>query len=76
MTCTKGTYVRSLAHDLGQKIGCGAHLHTLRRVSSGKFEAAAAMQFEQVMNLSMAELEQRVVPVLKLVADIAASPKR
>ena len=76
VTCTKGTYVRSLAHELGQKIGCGAHLHTLRRVSSGKFEAAAAMQFEQVMNLSIAELEQRVVPLLKLVADIAASPKR
>lgn len=75
VTCTKGTYVRSLAHELGQKIGCGAHLHTLRRVSSGKFEAASAMQFEQVMNLSMAELEQRVVPLLKLATDLAAAPK-
>ncbi|HEU5396668.1 MAG TPA: tRNA pseudouridine(55) synthase TruB, partial [Verrucomicrobiae bacterium] len=31
IACTKGTYVRSLAHDLGQKLGCGAHLATLRR---------------------------------------------
>src|SRR3989441_780761 len=34
VACTKGTYVRSLAHDLGQKLGCGAHLATLRRVVS------------------------------------------
>src|SRR4029078_4914932 len=32
LACTKGTYVRSVAHELGEKIGCGAHLATLRRV--------------------------------------------
>src|SRR5207248_5488603 len=37
LACTKGTYVRSIAHELGQKIGCGAHLKNLRRISSGKF---------------------------------------
>src|SRR5208282_4537119 len=37
VACTKGTYVRSIAHDLGQKLGCGAHLATLRRSVSGKF---------------------------------------
>src|SRR3954469_20048416 len=36
VACTKGTYVRSLIHDLGQKIGCGGHLHSLRRLSSGR----------------------------------------
>ncbi len=35
--CGKGTYVRSLAHDLGQRLGCGAHLAALRRTSSGGF---------------------------------------
>jgi tRNA pseudouridine55 synthase len=34
--CTKGTYVRSLVHDLGQKLGCGAHLRSLRRLDSGE----------------------------------------
>src|SRR5205823_2569235 len=34
LACTKGTYVRSIAHDLGQKLGCGAHLKDLRRTSS------------------------------------------
>src|SRR5438874_12231317 len=37
VACTKGTYVRTLAHDLGQKLGCGAHLAALRRVTSGRF---------------------------------------
>jgi tRNA pseudouridine55 synthase len=35
--CGKGTYVRSLAHDIGQRLGCGAHLAALRRTSSGGF---------------------------------------
>ena len=40
IACTKGTYVRSIAHELGQKLGCGAHLATLRRTASGKFDVA------------------------------------
>lgn len=38
--CSKGTYVRSLAHDLGQNVGCGAHLSALKRVRSGAFRLA------------------------------------
>src|ERR1041385_7311247 len=67
IACTKGTYVRSLAHELGQKIGCGAHLKTLRREVSGNFDVANAFEFEQVLNLSLSELEKRVIPFLKLV---------
>src|SRR5208337_2021584 len=37
IACTKGTYVRSIAHEMGQKIGCGAHLASLRRMQAGKF---------------------------------------
>src|SRR5947209_5614458 len=58
VACTKGTYVRSLAHELGEKIGCGAHLATLRRVRSGKFDVAEATQFEDVMRISSRELEK------------------
>jgi tRNA pseudouridine55 synthase len=36
--CGKGTYIRSLAHDLGERLGCGAHLAALRRTSSGGFD--------------------------------------
>lgn len=66
IACTKGTYVRSIAHDLGQKLGCGAHLATLRRVASGKFDVAQAIQFEEVMQLTTGQLEARVLPFLKL----------
>jgi len=67
IACTKGTYVRSIAHELGQKIGCGAHLATLRRIMSGKFDVADATSLADVLRLTMAELEKKVIPFLKLV---------
>ena len=66
IACTKGTYVRSIAHELGQKAGCGAHLATLRRVASGKFDVAQAIPLADVWKLSPRELEKRVMPFLKL----------
>ncbi len=66
LACTKGTYVRSVAHELGEKLGCGAHLETLRRVVSGKFNAADATPFEHVVNWSPRDLEDHVIPFLKL----------
>jgi tRNA pseudouridine55 synthase len=68
IACTKGTYVRSIAHDLGQKLGCGAHLATLRRSVSGKFDVADAIPLDAVLNLTAAELEKKVIPFLKLAA--------
>lgn len=67
VACTKGTYVRSLAHELGQKLGCGAHLANLRRTVSGKFDVADAVEFEQVLGMSLSELEKKVIPFLKLI---------
>jgi tRNA pseudouridine55 synthase len=65
VSCTKGTYVRSLAHDLGEKIGCGAHLHTLRRTQSGKFSVAEALPLARILELPETGLAQRVIPFLK-----------
>lgn len=67
IVCTKGTYVRSLAHDLGDKLGCGAHLAELRRTRSGNLDVADAIQLDALLKLSVKELEARVIPVLKLV---------
>ena len=66
VACTKGTYVRALAHDLGQKLGCGAHLASLRRTVSGRFDVADASPLDQVLALSTPELAKRVIPFLKL----------
>jgi len=68
LACTKGTYVRSVAHELGQKLGCGAHLATLRRSVSGKFDVVDAAPLDVVLDLSLAELQKRVIPFLKLAA--------
>ncbi|MBM3845335.1 MAG: tRNA pseudouridine(55) synthase TruB [Verrucomicrobia bacterium] len=66
VACTKGTYVRSLAHELGQKIGCGAHLATLRRHVSGRFDVDAAIPFEDLVQLSREAMTARVIPMLEL----------
>ena len=66
IACTKGTYVRSIAHELGRKLGCGAHLASLRRTASGKFEVTGATPLAEVLKLTPLELEKRVIPFLKL----------
>ncbi len=66
VVCTKGTYVRSLAHELGQKLGCGAHLQHLRRTDSGKFSVADAIEVEQLIQMPPSGLVARIIPFLKL----------
>jgi tRNA pseudouridine55 synthase len=46
--CSKGTYIRSLAHDLGQKLGCGAHLRNLVRLKSGPFHISDAVSVSKL----------------------------
>src|SRR5262249_20093785 len=46
VVCSPGTYIRSLAHDLGKRLGCGAHLTSLRRIQSGEFCIDKAVPLE------------------------------
>lgn len=62
--CTKGTYVRTLAHDLGQALGTGAHLCALRRTASGKVTLQHATPFADLLELPRAAVEQRVIPCI------------
>jgi tRNA pseudouridine55 synthase len=66
VACTKGTYIRTIAHEIGQKVGCGAHLKNLRRTVSGKFDVKDAVQLEELLKFSSADFTQRVIPFLKL----------
>lgn len=59
---TKGTYVRTLAHDMGATLGCGASLDALRRTHSGGFDVQDAIPFEDALSLTLAQLNQRVLP--------------
>ncbi len=59
--CTKGTYVRTLAHDIGQALGVGAHLLQLRRTRIGKMDVADAAPLDVL--LEMPSLQERVIPL-------------
>ena len=71
LLCTKGTYVRTIAHDLGQKLGCGAHLSALRRTGSGKFDIAQCLTLEAIEALPLPEIEKRLIPVYEAAPRVA-----
>jgi tRNA pseudouridine55 synthase len=65
--CSTGTYVRSIAHDLGQTLGCGAHLHALRRTRSGDFDIAHARTIAALEILGAEDaLPQVLIPAAEL----------
>ena len=57
---SKGTYIRSLAMDIGYKLGCGATTTNLRRVSQGRFSVDSAFQIDAVSQISIIPLEEAV----------------
>ncbi len=67
VTCGKGTYIRSLAEDLGAALGCGAHLAGLRRLATGGFVLAPAITLEGLEKLSEKERDGLLRPSESLV---------
>jgi tRNA pseudouridine55 synthase len=66
--CSKGTYVRTLAEDLGEALGCGAHVHALRRIASGHLRIEEAISLEQLQSMAEAERDGQVLCADTLVA--------
>jgi tRNA pseudouridine55 synthase len=66
ITCTKGTYVRTLCHDIGELLGCGGHLAELRRTRSGQLDVKDAHTLDALLQLNRAQLQPLIVPILKL----------
>jgi tRNA pseudouridine55 synthase len=58
--CSKGTYIRQLCDDIGQALGCGAHMVALRRVQSGDFGIEEAVSFETLPTLRGEELAKKL----------------
>lgn len=56
VVCSKGFYVRTYAHDIGEELGCGAHLKSLRRTKSGRFNVAQAISVDQVKSAPREEV--------------------
>ena len=71
LRCSKGTYVRTLAHDLGAKLGCGAHLSALRRTETDRFNVAQALTLDQIEKLTLPEIQRRLIPVGEAVPSVA-----
>ncbi|MBF9254955.1 tRNA pseudouridine(55) synthase TruB [Pontibacter sp. 172403-2] len=58
VVCSKGTYIRSLAHDLGERLGCGAFLGSLERTRIGAYTLADALTIEDVQQIRRQQLEE------------------
>ena len=61
LDCTKGTYVRSLANDIGEKIGCGGYLSGLRRIASDKFNLNDAITLERFLEATPEEISKALI---------------
>ncbi len=66
VACTKGTYVRTLCADIGDVLGCGAHLSELRRARSGHFDVKDAQPLDKLLTLRREQLQPLVIPILEL----------
>ncbi len=59
--CSKGFYVRTYVHDIGEELGCGAHLKSLRRLKSGRFDVDRAISVGEIKNASREEILSRIL---------------
>ncbi len=66
--CTKGTYIRSLVHDLGQKLGCGGILTQLRRTASNNLNLENAVELKEFEDQPLSEISKYLIPGNKAIA--------
>jgi tRNA pseudouridine55 synthase len=64
---SKGAYVRTIAHDLGERLGCGGHLNELRRTAVGQFRIEKASTIEELEAMSPSTLRKQLIPVIQAV---------
>lgn len=68
--CSKGTYIRTLAEDIGTSLGCGGHLIGLRRLSTGHFKLQDGLTLEQLEVLSVEERDNKLLDPDALISDL------
>tara|TARA_A100001015_G_scaffold291872_1_gene366555 strand:+ start:11 stop:739 length:729 start_codon:yes stop_codon:yes gene_type:complete len=67
MDCSKGTYVRTVFHDLGQKLDCGGHLTSLRRTKINDFSIEGVPTLEEIETMGTGEFQSLLIPVREAV---------
>ncbi len=70
--CSKGTYIRTLAEDIGQALGCGAYLKTLKRTQTGNFQVANALSIEALETMAMSSREKVLLPIDTLLKGLSS----
>ena len=70
VTCSKGTYIRTLAEDIGQLLGCGAHLIALRRTATAAYRIQQAYTLDQIEAMSLQQRDQYLMPVDSAINDL------
>ena len=73
--CSKGTYIRTLAEDIGDRLGCGAHVEALRRLEAGPFEIGASVSLDEVRERSEEGLDTLDALLLPAEAGVAEWPE-
>lgn len=63
LKCTKGAYVRTLCHEIGEALGCGAHLSALRRTRIGSFDIRQAVTMEALADGGLDELQRKLISI-------------
>ncbi len=71
VTCSKGTYIRTLAEDIGNTLGCGAHLAGLRRTTTAGYSLAQTVTIEALEAMDLAARDACLLPVDSAIADLA-----
>lgn len=66
--CSKGTYVRSIVHDLGQLLHVGAYVEIIRRTQSGQFKIADAIKLDDVLSMTMEDIQQRIISISEVLS--------
>jgi len=61
VVCSKGFYVRTYVHDIGEALGCGAHLKSLRRIKSGRFDVANALSVNEIKSKPRDEIVRHIL---------------
>ena len=72
VSCSKGTYIRTLAEDIGHALGCGAYLKGLERTQTGNFQLSDALTIEAIEAMSMASRENTLLPVDALLEGLSS----
>ena len=73
--CSKGTYIRTLAEDIGERLGCGAHVEALRRLEAGPFEIASSISLDAIRQRSEEGLDALDALLLPAEAALADRPE-